>query len=143
MNYSRNFCSYSNRKHCYSIRKNYKNKIIRNMDKNNHFINNYSSCIVNNQEINQKEDRGNNKISSYLEKSKNHKSLHDNNIIIDDSNLTSTINQSDSSFSNDKNGKAYIPNKRIHKVHIRNFYKQKNSILLNFSNSETKQIFIK
>ena len=135
--------SYSKRKHCYSIRKNYKNKIIRNVDKNNHCINNYSSNYVNNHEMNQKENGRNNKISSYLDKNKDYKSLHDNNIIIDDSNLISTINQNESSFSNDKNGKSYIPNKRIHKVHIRNFYKQKNSILLNFINSETKQILIK
>ena len=141
--------SNSFKEYCYSIRKNYKNKSIRNFDKvNNNAFGDYNVNytanfkLLNNKDMCQKKEGRNINIKSYLEKDKNYKSFHDNKYNIDDSHLMNTINQSESSFSN-KNKERNIGSKRVHKVRIRNFYKLKNSILLNFSNSETKQILIK
>ena len=62
-------------------------------------------------------------------------------ININDSNLKSTINQTES--SNSYFDEINKEKKRFHKFHIRNFYKQKNSILFNLSNFESKQILVK
>ena len=138
------FQCYSHREHCCSIRKTYKNKnLLKNIEKtNNKCLASFNtSNIISVNLLNsydKKEKCRNFNIKTYLDNNKNYKTFHEEKIIIDDSNLKSTINQSESSLSNNKGKKT--ENKRIHKVHIRNFYKQKNLILLNFSNSETKQI---
>ena len=132
----------SYRENCCSIRKIYKNKNTKYLKDNNN--NEYLINEKTNNEINQniiknnentKKKKKTNNIKTYFEKNNNFNSFLGKDNIIDDSNLKSTINQSESSFSNYKD-KNIDFKKRVRKVHIRNFYKQKNAILFNFSNYE-------
>ena len=141
-------------RNCSSIRKTYKSKK-KNLKENNSNISNNSNNnnkITKNENLyenkndkkfifdSQKKEKKNINIKAFLEKKKNYKRFPNKNIIIDDSNLKSTINQPESSFSNCKDNNI-IENIRVQKMHIRNFYKQKNSFVFNNSNlGTTKKI---
>ena len=142
-----------NRYNYSSIRKNYKRKYLKNLDENksnvvnksNNYLLNNSNKILNVKLVNQEnrkieeEKEKEIKINSYFEKYKDFKSFQtsNNKININDSNPKNTINQSESSNSYFK--EINKEKKRVHKVHIRNFYKQKNSLLFNLSNFETSK----
>ena len=141
--------NFINQEDYHSIRNSYKNKKIKNMNeyKIQSFLTNYTSNntintvnvkILEENSIKKKEEPK--LIKAYLEKRKNYMSQM-NNFNTDDSNLKSTVNQSESSTSNFKEKKIEI--KRGQKVHIRNFYKQKNSLLLNISNIGRNRILLK
>ena len=141
--------NFVNQEHYHSIRKSYKNKNVKNINeyKIQSFLKNYTSNNTLNTikikilEENQTKKKEEPKvIKAYLEKNKNYMSQV-NNLNTDDSNLKSTVNQSESSTSNFKEKKIEI--KRGQKVHIRNFYKQKNSLLLNISNFGRNSILLK
>ena len=134
-----------------SIRKCYQRKFIRKLDENNKSYNNNLLNNIDNNILNEKlickenktiEEGKKVKINSYLEKYNNFNRFQRKNMInINDSNLKSTINQTES--SNSYFDEINKEKKRFHKFHIRNFYKQKNSILFNLSNFESKQILVK
>ena len=54
----------------------------------------------------------------------------------------STINQSESSLINNRNINRENDIKKIKKVNIRNFYKNKNAILLKYKDFDKKDLFI-
>ena len=147
LNSNLNNNSYS--KHFYSIMQNYKNKHLNNTNINNKKNNNLISHTANkkinikllNNENLQKEKYKNNIMNPYLEKNNNNKILKSNYINNRYFNFQNIINENELSLSNNKGNT--IDNKRDPKIHIRNFYKQKNPLNLNFSNFERKKLFLK
>jgi hypothetical protein len=122
----------------YTLRNKIRNYLI-NLTSNN--TSNKKVKLANEENLVEKNKEGTNVIKPYSEKNKNYKCIIRNNNNIDDSNLKSTINQSESSISYFK--EKNIGNKKAYKVHIRNFYKQKNSFLLNMSNYGNNQTLLK
>ena len=133
--YRKNFLCY-NYKH--TFRNNIRNYLI-NLNLNN--SSNKNVKLTNDENIVEKKKEGTSVIKPYSEKNKIYKCINRNNNNIDDSNLKSTINQSESSISYFKEKNIGI--KKAYKVHIRNFYKQKNSFLLNMSNYGNNQTLLK
>ena len=139
--------------HFYSIRKSYKNKNLNNrniFNKKNNYLSSQTTSkdinikILNNEKSQNEEKYKSNiksRLKSYLERNNNFKSLPITYINNEDSNIKNTINQTESSIINNKVNPIPIDNKRVRKFHIRNFYKQKKSINLNFSNLERKNYY--
>ena len=133
--------------HFYSNGKNYRNKNIFNpiINKNNNYLTantttnkEISNKILDNDKTNKKEN-DNSRMKYYLEKIKNYKSFQNKCNNIGNSNHKNIINQNESTFSNYKDNII----ERNHKINIRNFYKQRNTININFSNFERRQILFK